>query len=529
MSVTLAVGHPAVTFLVRRYVELLTALTILFVLQAGLVPFDFVGPGVDTGFSGSFGATASHPTLPDIVSNIFLYVPVGILLHWTLYRHVRSPALVLPATIVLAAALSGGVEWIQAYSPARVSSIIDFVSNVMGATIGSSISWIARRTVPGMLGAALCELHKRPHAALLKTYCFVLVIFAAIPFSFSFDATRMKQAVKSANFVPFAESELQNAWTADSFASGDDVAASRVKLQRMKRWSRWLAECTSFVVLAWLLQSVVRSDYGFSCRATTALVWWLGGALAIGLSALQLPIVSRGCDVTDVLFRLLGLWLGLITRSVDLRNGERLTAAVHARQRQRLARIGCAAAVGYIAYTGVIPLTFAAEAGGPTASLASEGFLPFFAYFVARFDLMMADAMEKFVSYAVFSALLAICWTPVITLQTQPRLLAITTIGVAISTVIEIVQMFIAVRVTSLTDPILAAAGCLTGVLMQQHILGFYHFATSHAFPGPEVAERLSAPASRLPPSDALVATLTEPRADAPAEPSPMPRSRTRR
>lgn len=567
---TPAVGNPAVSFLVRRYVELLTTLVVLFVLQAGLVPFDFGGRGGETGSTGFFGATVSNLTFPDIVSNIFLYVPVGILLHWTLYRRARRHTFILPATIALAAAMSAGVEWLQAYSPARVSSIIDFVSNVVGATIGASISWIARHTVPRMLGAALYEYHKRPQAALLKTYCLALVVFAAIPFSFSFDATRMKQAIKSANFIPFAEIKdasfarrvadgsgrsgggapsslrvedgfkpygathiypVPDTWKERGtlLASGARLAAAHVKWERMKHWSRWSAECASFVVLAWLLQSVLRWDYGFNRRATTALVWWVGGALAVSLSALQLPIVSRVCDVTDILFRLLGLWLGIVTRSVGSYDPERLAAAVQAWRWRRVTRIGCAATVAYIVYTGVIPLAFSSEAGGPTAALESEGFLPFFAYFVTRFDLMMADAMGKFASYAVFSALLATCWTSVIGCDTKTRLLSITTVGVAMSVGIEIVQMYMPVRVTSLTDPILASAGCLSGVLMQQHILGFYRIAMSRAVLGPEAIREVSPAVPELAPADALVATLMDPRDDAPVEPSPMRPSRTRR
>ncbi|MGB2988120.1 MAG: VanZ family protein [Phycisphaerae bacterium] len=516
-------------FLLRYYVELLAALAVLFVLQTGLVPFDFAGVGTETGSTVLFGATVTHLTFPDIVSNIFLYLPIGILVHWSLCRAVPNRTLALLVTIILAAALSGGIEWIQAYSILRVSSIIDFVSNVAGATLGASLSWVARWIVPRLMEAAILEVHERPQTALLKAYCVVLVIFAAIPFSFSFDAVRLHKAIKSANFVPFAVSDTSATAAEEARAAGSQRSHALTKWQHMKRWSRWAAQCASFAVFAWLLQAVLWSDYGFSRGSTTALVWYLGGMFAVSLSVLQLPIVSRACDVTDILFRLFGVGLGLVTRSIHLRDSEHLPPALQARRWRKLAKIGCAATVGYIFYTGLIPLTFNASTTAATASLSSEGFLPFFAYFLARFDLMMADAMEKFASYLVFSALLAVCWTRVSSLATKPRLLAILAVGVALSVGIEITQLFIPVRVTSLTDPILACGACLTGVLAQQHGARFYRFATSTAALGPDERQRIPAGAVRRAPSDVLVATLMEPRVDAPAEPSPMRTPRPQR
>ncbi len=523
------VSHPAVRFLVRRYVELLTVLAVLFVLQTGLVPFDFTADSPEAGSNALFSTKVYPLTFPDIVSNIFLYVPVGILLHWTLARAVRRRILVIPATILIAVVLSGAVEWLQAYSPARISSLIDFVSNVIGASIGVSISWVCRWAGPRLLGAALFEFHERPQAAMLKTYCLVLVIFAAIPFSFSFDSSRMKKAVKSANFIPFRASTIDEALTDQMLARGDHIAYAHLKWQRMKRWSRWAAECASFVVLAWLLQALLRSDQGFGRGATTVLAWWFGGMFAVGLSVLQLPIISRACDVTDILFRLLGLCLGLATVFIYLGDNRRFTPAMLTRRWRRLAKIGCAATVGYIFYTGLIPLTFDVGSSGPSESLASKGFLPFFAYFVARFDLMMSDAMEKFASYAVFSALLAMCWSRMTGLDTRLRILPIMTLGVAMSIAIEIPQMYIPVRVTSLTDPILAAAGCLTGVLAQQHAVMFYRFASSRAVIAPHITVQPETTTGALAPSDALIAGLMDPRPDAPTEPMPTPPQRLRR
>ncbi len=514
--------RPTVHFLLRHYVEFLTVLTVLFILQTGLVPFDFSRAATGVGSRVLFSASVTRLTFPDIVSNIFLYVPLGALLHWCLVRNLRRIPLTSVIAIAFAAALSGIVESLQAYSVARVSSVIDLTSNVVGATVGVCLSWTTRRIVPHLLGVTIAELHEHPQAAILKAYCLLLVVFAAIPFSFSFDGIRLKQAVRAANFVPFRAPTYDDAVAGGMLPKTTENTYAYERWLGMKRWSRWAAECASFALLAWLALTVLRNDYGFSRKASVTLVMYLGGAFAIGLTLLQLPIVSRACDVTDIVFRWLGLITGLIARPAYLNRIGSLTASAVEDFHRIIAKIGLVMAAAYILYMGVIPCTFGAQTGTLTASVNNDSFLPFFAYFMARFDLMMADAMQKFASYVVFAALLAMWWSRVGVNTMRSPVFAITVIGVSLSLLIELVQVFIPVRVTSLTDPILAAAGCLTGALAQRHAAEFYHFArTRRPAYQPERARRQRSPFAELPLDDALIATLYDPRPDAPIEPSP--------
>jgi glycopeptide antibiotics resistance protein len=512
-------NQPILRFLLRHSVELLALLTVLFVLQTGLVPFDFAEQGQDGTFRAFFSVAVSRQTLPDTVSNIFLYVPVGLLIHWSLCRAVHNCALALLVTLILSTVLSAGIEWGQSYSATRVSSMIDLVGNVTGAAIGAFVSWAGRGIIPCITEGAILELRRRPQALLLKAYCGVLVIFAAIPFSFSFDVTSLKKAARSANFVPFAVVDTTNpSRDLAQAAMADHKAYAYLKWQQMKRYSRWAAEAASFAVLAWLLRSVIRVDYGFKRFATTLLVSYLGGLFAVGLSALQLLVISRACDATDVVFRSCGIGIGLLTRSLFWRRGKRDTPLVLTRNLQTLQTLALTGTVAYILYSGLIPFSFDVDGGRIAASLTSPSFLPLFAYFNARFDMMMTDVAEKFASYLVFSTLLAACWTRTETISTGPRFLTVLIAGVAISTAIEIAQLFNPVRVPSLTDPILAGAACVTGVLLQQLAQHFYHSATLHALHTTNAAERAPASSGDLALGDAIIATLMEPRADAPSE-----------
>lgn len=79
----------------------------------------------------------------DLALNVALFVPIG----WGLRRALRPLAgtsrrsMIL--AVVLAAAFSLAMETVQAWLPNRYSSLLDVVSNTLGATAGA---WIASRS-----------------------------------------------------------------------------------------------------------------------------------------------------------------------------------------------------------------------------------------------------------------------------------------------------------------------------------------------------------------------------------------------
>lgn len=545
-------NQPVSQFLVRHHAQVLAALACLFVLQAGLIPFDFAARQGAPGSRVLYDTSVHDLILPDIVSNIFLYVPLGGLLYWAFHRRIRYAAVAGLCAIGTAGVLSAGIEYAQAYTVIRVSSLIDLVSNVIGATLGALIAWVSRLLIPRMTAAAVHEFRQRPYAVVLKAYGAVLILFAAVPFTFSFDVAQLKKSVRTVNLVPFAarEPNLRNRFEASPQqakpdqrrAGADDSGPYRSdayrKWHRAKRWSRWGAECVSFLVLAALLARVLRDDYGFSRRAATALVWWLCGLFAFGLGLMQLPILSRACDITDVLFRLLGVGISMLIRrrrqprTRPAQPAQSLSAAPPLNFSRRTLRWGCMAVVAYIVYTGVIPCLFQWDVETGAASLASPGFFPFYAYFIGRFDLMMGDAMEKFSSYAVLAVLLAGSWARAVNLPLKRRIAAVAMVCVPLSLAIEFVQLFIPIRVAGLTEPILASCACVFGVVLQEQAVRFYHYARSQT---PAELIREVVPARRptpavspvLSPTDQLIATLTESHADAPIEfpltPKPTP------
>jgi hypothetical protein len=141
------------------------------------------------------------------------------------------------------------------------------------------------------------------------------------------------------------------------------------------------------------------------------------------------------------------------------------------------------------------------------------------AYFETRFDVMMTDALEKFTAYALFAAALGAAWTGAASASPGGRLVRVSGVGVVLSSMIETAQMFLPVRVVSLTDLIVAAAGCVVGVVLADHAVRFYRYAASAEVVGPN--DRPVGLRRPLSLTDELIATLAEPHPQSPSEPSP--------
>ena len=76
-------------------------------------------------------------SLPDLVSNVLLGVPVGILMIWSGLAGTRFFTR-LVAVIGLDAALASAVEIAQLYLPGRTASLIDVIAQVIGS-IGAAV------------------------------------------------------------------------------------------------------------------------------------------------------------------------------------------------------------------------------------------------------------------------------------------------------------------------------------------------------------------------------------------------------
>ena len=513
--------HPhtnPVSFIARYPVECLTALCLVFVLQTGLMPFDFVlGTSLSTTEPFTQGVVGSF-TRPDIASNVFLYVPVGLLIYWSLRRARRRRFGAVPLTLCAVVALSAMIEWVQAYAPSRVSCWRDLAANAVGGGLGVLLGMATCHMVPVVVGHGLTEARERPLTTTTKAYICLLVVAASMPFSFAFDASRFKQVVMESHLVPFASDAHYAQAVRSAEAKGDERSAALASWSRMRGWSRWTAECLSFLLLTWLLRRMLVVEYGFRPPGMLAMLLWISLSLALALSVVQLPILSRGLDGTDVLFRLVGIVLGFVTYAVSpmASPAQQGGGETGGRLWTRLAGVTAALTMAMIVYHGIIPLRFDAVTSTQRASNAVTELAPLGAYFHTRFDIALGDAIEKACVYALLTGLLCVSWRRLHNQSTRGRILRLMPIMVGVSVVLEVVQIFEPVRVSGITDPVLAMAGCAIGLIVYQQVVLFQRLVLNPQTK--RVIDGRGRFTRRMSLTDEVIASLAEPYPEAPVE-----------
>lgn len=496
--------HSLINFVHRHLVELVTAIYLTYIVLGTLIPFDFCWSAAFGQNRSVFGLGQDQSGLPDLLSNIGLYILLGALLYWSLVRTVGHPWLSILASAALAAVLSLAIESIQLLSPTRVSSAIDFAANVVGAFSGAALAYVCRGPERRLLTALSRELRTDTAGTLVRIYVALLVLGALAPYTPTFDVTRLTASVRASSIVPFAQSRQLAARAADATARGDLDEAAAHQRDRMHLWVRWTAEFLSFAILGLLLHHLLRSHYRFRLLAALALAFYLTALLAVALSLLQILILSRGFHGTDILMRTAGAvagYLALPARSVRCGIGRlELTAPV-----SRLAKPALVVAVLLVTFSGLLPFAFEFDGSRAAARIASNEFLPFYSYYIGRFDRVCADFWGKALRYGFLALALWVCWAGRSSRSLERRALTVAAVALGLSIFIEACQLLLRARVTSLTDVIIAPLAAWIAAIAAQYAADFYnHTIAPSAVPAP--AERHRMPGWSL--TDALVGSL---------------------
>jgi VanZ family protein len=506
----------------RHAVEIVAGITILLIALLTLVPFDFASSRSTAEAFDRFTARTSEGAALNVVSNVALFVPLGIALEWILRRRRCRGPFAFAGAVMSAGAFSGSVEWLQAYSPSRVSSWVDFIANVGGAAIGAALAGAVRWFLPATFTQIVLSLRRDAGAVLVWGYVLLLMGFAVMPFTFATDGVRMRQVLREATFVPLAELDAPG----PSFAMpttvlpGDEGAwAAHLR----QRWmGGWALEGISFAMLAWMIFPRLRGRYRFGVGAAGLLTLWATALFAVLLSVVQIPLLTRGFHVTEIIARILGAGLGLVI--VVLREGGsagRVRVPLRTRV-DRLGWIGVAGATIWIVYSGLIPWIQWRAFDDFSALAATIETTPFSAYFASRFDVVVADVMGIAAGFGALGALLSLSWRRLRACGAVGRCLGAGLCGTALALPVEVAQIFIRTRVPGIEDVLLAGIAAAIGAGVAARLVHFLKWALADE-------TRVRRPALHRPtwgPTDELIATLIEPREDAPIERSPTQRPR---
>lgn len=488
-----------------------TLLYTLFVAIETLTPFHLALGAPDDLSSRLLRVTFSSIAWTDLVANTALFAPLGALLAartrlrgWTTARSIMT-------ALVLGTFFSLGIEVIQAFSPERVSSIVDVAANSLGTVLGIPCGLLLLRAHKTFKITWFDTLRRRPREARIAAVLTGLILFAGMPFALTFDVGRTSTALKNAKWTPFAEYHAPKLLQASETAASANPLAPLPILLRRERIEFALgdlAELASFAVLAFLLMSTFRADYGFRSSSAILLTAWVTGGLAVLFSAMQIFIIGRGWYSTDVLVRTAGGWAGAAAR-----------ATWHARRRisaeanrdaglpctPGFARVAVWCIGAYILVCGLTPFAWRFPGDQSVSWTDAVTWTPFASYFRGRFDVAMHDLMTKAGSFLLLGC--ALTWARSSVRAPVPRARGAILATMALATAIEAAQCVIASRVVSVTDVLLAALGAWVG-----------HELAAGWMRGCAVASDMLEMAPSTPASwtltDALVGQLIEPTTD---------------
>lgn len=217
---------------------------VFLVVYASLYPF---AGWTDAGISPFAYLTAPLPrynTVFDVVTNVWGYMPLGMLTVLALHPRITGWRAVLIA-LVAGLLLSGAMEALQTYLPTRVASNVDLATNTLGALLGAIVMapFSARLIDRGSL-RILRNRWFEPHA----TFGILLLLlwpFAQIfPQEFLFS---MGGVIRSIVLDPSPDAFLTsviNSWFPELFDWHDRLQAHPEALQRQELLEALITACS---------------------------------------------------------------------------------------------------------------------------------------------------------------------------------------------------------------------------------------------------------------------------------------------
>ena len=402
----------------------------LFIAYGTLLPFDFsAGRSL---IEWRLQRLSERPlrglgaSWADVWSNVFLFVPWGLLL--ALWRGARSRSGFF-ATLVLAllsaACLSGSVEFLQLFAPMRTTSVVDLVTNVFGAGVGALIGWPLAVFIWPVVSVRIRQsLEARPMGACALAIMISFLFAGLAPAYVKTERSGVAAAIESARWIPFAP------------APGAPARRAKVCL--------WGAEFLAYTLLGGSLVLAARESGRSGFRAV-GLTVAAAGCLSLVTESIQIFVPGRDVDFTSVVLACSGAAIGG-TAVASLRRLSWRDWTIPALVIWALATL----------LTAGNPLRFA----WPAQSVWRVGaIVPFWSYFGSRSLEDLTDVIAQVMVFVPLGALLA-------ARSRRQSFAAAVLIGFGLGVIIEIGQAFLPERSADISDAISASAGAGLGLAL---------------------------------------------------------------
>jgi VanZ family protein len=396
----------------------------LFIAYGTLLPFDFradlaaalaklrglrEGPGRPTSTS-------------DVVSNVLLFVPWGLLYASRAEGRGRGPVRATVGAACGGLALSGAVELAQLFLPSRTTSLIDLVNDTAGSVLGAAAGWpMARRARDAWRPRIVQLLGRRPMLACAAAMGAGLVLTGLSPFDVSLDMGSLRASLKAARPIPF----------------GPNIGGT---LTPPEPWS-WAREALTWAVAGGLAMLAAFEAGSRGPRAAAGVVGLCGG-LALLIEVAQLAIPGRVSDASSVIIAIAGAAAGAAVVG---------SAPRWAARRWIGPALACWSAV--ILLSSWTPPHLALSGRWPPDW---SQLVPFWSYYRRTDIYALADLIDQVLAFVPLGALLA-------ARDACHAVRRALWVGFAFGAILEAGQLLLADRTAEITDALAASAGAALG------------------------------------------------------------------
>lgn len=436
----LAGGAGALTPRQRRQLGWLLLAWAVFITYGSWVPLNFQARDPAQAWTTLWQWTAAGAMQGqrlDTAVNMLLTVPLGfgLALLWA-GPGARAPLLMRIAIVLLVLPLSLTLELGQGFLPSRSESLGDVLAQTVGTLVGLGLHTVFGAQVQARLAGLGLALDSQSRAAhLLHLYLVALLLFAVMPLDLTLDVGELYRKWRDGRVIwlPFGA-------TRPSIADFIYEILTDVLL--------WVP-----VGVLWRLDAPRRTLASIVARAA-----WL----ALAIEGVQLLVLSRVSDVTDVLLSAAGAGLGA---------GLVLPALHRWSSDPTIRRRACG--VGLLVWLLTVVMIY----GWPfawrwppdvgQAFAGAFGRIPFLTYFQRNEFGALNEILRKLLVFLPGGLLLRL-W---LSARAQPSFGPSTAplwLLAGLAVVMEAMQVLLVDRVADLTDALLAMAGAVTGWRMAQ-------------------------------------------------------------
>jgi VanZ family protein len=375
-----------------------------------------------------FQAGRKNFSLPDIASNVLLFLPFGVLLAESGYAAVGTGwARRGLITGALALLFATGIETGQLFTMGRRASGIDVESDVLGALLGCAVAFVLRRNAR-QVDACLRAARAEPRLVPIALVALWLGAGAFYPFAVTLDVSTLWHNLTHARWVPFRDP--QGFWP-----------------------DRVVDEALAFAALT----ALVRSALGRATSRPRAVAGALAVALAfaVALEAGKLFVVSRLPNSGNVVLASAGA-LGGVTLVPPLMTWLQV--------RQRGAQALALLALCLLVYSELTPFALDLSRQSLAAQTERIEWMPFLSYSRADAQSALFDLWRKLLLAGFWGFSLAGAggmtsgWAACI--------------GLLVGGVLEAAQLFLPGRVPSLGDTLVLGLGAWSGAVLHARSCG---------------------------------------------------------